>query len=189
MELCQPQQQIVNLAYQRREREPNCRIQVVKTYWLRWIYYRIGVTKQEKLDFDVVLFVSGLNLFMLCWSLCLYLNFMNIIPSLPHALHCFLEISILESWHVRCSNGFKRRDIWVPNTSPRTWPRFQEYSKSLKNAYSSKLTIEYNFSTSTYSWIKFCNINQNIAAPLLDIVWFFACVYCSDNYYIPKCCK
>ena len=99
-------------------------------------------------------------------------------------MHCFLEISILESWHVRCSNGFKRRDIWVPNTFPRTWPRYQEYSKSLKNAYSSKFTIEDNFSTSTYSWIQYCNINQNIAAPLLDIVWFFACVYCSNNDYI-----
>ena len=65
-------------------------------------------------------------------------------------------------------------------------PRFQEYSKSLKNAYSSKLTIEYNFSTSTYSWIKFCNINQNIAAPLLDRIWFWACVYCSNNDYILK---
>ena len=28
------------------------------------------------------------------------------------------------------------------------------------------------------------NLNQNIAAPLLDIVWFFACVYCSNNDYI-----
>lgn len=64
----------------------------------------------------------------------------------------------------------------------------QEHDPDFKNTVSPwrMHTIDYNFSTSTYLWIQFCNINQNIAAPLLDRVWFLACVYCSNIHCILK---